>query len=350
MSLFQRLRNRSTTRRGGGTGYRRGIGLVGALIVVAILAVAGLGWYWSQSPAAFDVVAATAQRMPEGRDPRSVPGSVTTATLMNVAGRLLEKPGGYIGNDVMPPGVIMDNMPNWEFGVIVQVRDLAQALRNDMSRSRSQSTEDTDLAIAEPQFNFPSDSWWFPASEKEYRKGIDAVDRYFQNLVDKGNADTQFYARADNLNAWLGLVNKRLGSLAQRLSASVGEYRYNTDLAGDRAARQATPGRGASVVAETPWLQIDDVFYEARGSTWALMHFLRAVRVDFAGVLEDKNAEASMDQIIRSLEQSQRPVWSPVVLNGDGFGLLANHSLTMTSYIARANAAIIELRRLLSEG
>jgi hypothetical protein len=41
---------------------------------------------------------------------------------------------------------------------------------------------------------------------------------------------------------------------------------------------------------------------------------------------------------------------SPVVLNGGGFGLFANHSLVMGSYIARANAAIIDLRELLSRG
>ena len=39
-----------------------------------------------------------------------------------------------------------------------------------------------------------------------------------------------------------------------------------------------------------------------------------------------------------------------MVLNGDGFGPLANHSLVMGSHISRANAAIIDLRNLLAEG
>jgi hypothetical protein len=43
-------------------------------------------------------------------------------------------------------------------------------------------------------------------------------------------------------------------------------------------------------------------------------------------------------------------IWSPVILNGSGFGPLANHSLVMASYISRANAAIIDLRNLLAEG
>jgi hypothetical protein len=39
-----------------------------------------------------------------------------------------------------------------------------------------------------------------------------------------------------------------------------------------------------------------------------------------------------------------------MVLNGSGFGVLANHSLVMANYISRANAALIDLTELLSQG
>ena len=39
-----------------------------------------------------------------------------------------------------------------------------------------------------------------------------------------------------------------------------------------------------------------------------------------------------------------------MILNGNGFGFEANHSLVMASYIARANAAIADLRALLAQG
>jgi hypothetical protein len=39
-----------------------------------------------------------------------------------------------------------------------------------------------------------------------------------------------------------------------------------------------------------------------------------------------------------------------MVLNGSQFGLFANHSLMLANYIARANAAIIDLRNLLQQG
>jgi hypothetical protein len=37
-------------------------------------------------------------------------------------------------------------------------------------------------------------------------------------------------------------------------------------------------------------------------------------------------------------------------LNGSGFGIFANHSLVMASYISRAHAAISDLRALLAQG
>ena len=89
---------------------------------------------------------------------------------------------------------------------------------------------------------------------------------------------------------------------------------------------------------------------EARGSAWVLVHFLHAMEVDFDDVLRKKNALVSFRQIIRELEATQTPLHSPMVLNGSQFGLFANHSLIMANYISRANAAIIDLRKLLQEG
>lgn len=316
----------------------------GVLLLVLIL----IGWYWSFEPDPFDIDEITREMAPETSQ-RVTVGSPTTATIIKLMETLLEKPGGYISNDRLPPGVWLDNMPNWEFGVLVQVRDITRSLRNDFSRSQSQSVEDKDLIIAEPKFNFDNDSWLIPSTEGEYREGLQALRRYLQRLQDPAEPQAQFYARADNLSDWLGQVEKRLGSLSQRLSASVGQIRVNTDLGGDADARQSTPGPGELEI-KTPWLEIDDVFYETRGAAFALIQLLKAIEKDFDQVLRKKNALVSLRQIIRELEGTQQPLWSPVVLNGTGFGLFANHSLVMASYISRANAALIDLRQLLQQG
>ncbi len=321
---------------------------MGLLLATYALVVVVLGIRWSMTPAPFDVhEAARAHMHPAQQEP--VTGQYMVGTLIEVSRTLLDKPGGYLSNDIAPPGVLLDNMPNWEYGVLVQVRDLARAMRNDFSRSQSQSVEDGDLIVAEPLFNFDNASWMLPSTEGEYRKAIEALKRYDLRLGDENASDAQFYARADNLRDWLGMVEKRLGSLSQRLSASVGQVRTNTDLSGDPAARQSTDA-ASQLMVRTPWNEVDDVFYEARGATWALLHFLRAAAIDFGPVLEKKNAQVSLEQIIRELEGSQATVWSPVILNGRGFGLIANHSLVMASYVSRANAALIDLRNLLAQG
>ena len=278
-----------------------------------------------------------------------VTGTTTTSALLEVANTMLNKRGGYMSNDIMPPWVFLDNVPNWEFGVLTQVRDLARVMRNDFSRSQTQSTEDPDLALADPLFHYSSDRWIPPDTEGRYEKAMESLESYLTRLADPNQPDAQFYARADNLRTWLGLVEKRLGSLSQRLSASIGQERLNTDLSGDTAATQSTDTPG-EVDVKTSWFKIDDVFYETRGSTWALIHFLKAMEVDFYEVLSKKNALISYRQIIRELESTQEPLHAPMVLNGDKFGVFANHSLVMANYISRANAAIMDLRFLLSQG
>ncbi|MBF0181687.1 MAG: DUF2333 family protein [Magnetococcales bacterium] len=323
-------------------------GVGGVVVVIVLVALWGMAVVWSREPEPFDPRAATLERF-SGDQARLVTGAVVTHTLIRVARTLLEKPGGYLTNDKTPPGVFMDNMPAWEFGVLTQTRALVQSMRNDFSRSQSQSVEDPDLARGEPQFNFNNNSWIMPATEEEYRAGLRYLDNYLVRLVDPKQTTAQFYARADNLAAWIDVVSKRLGALSQKLRSSVGQQRLNTDLGGEPDSRQSTPVAEQEFV-KTPWLLIDDVFYEARGSCWALLHFLRAMEVDFQEILRKKNALVSLRQIIRELEPTQDMVWSPMVLNGGGFGLLANHSMVMGAYVSRANAALIDLRNLLQRG
>ncbi|MFT7286471.1 MAG: hypothetical protein ACI87W_000577 [Halieaceae bacterium] len=327
-------------------------GILAALLLVYLVVIAVLGIYWSIAPDKFDVLE-NARRFSttavSGESAAPVTGAVTTAALLGVVDALLNKPGGFLSNDRLPPGPYLDNIPNWEYGALVQSRDLARALRENFSRSQSQSTEDADLVVAEPRFNFQTDSWLIPSSESKYREAMRYTQAYLARLTDPANPDAQFYARADNLREWVAMVNTRLGSLSQRLSASVGRRRINTDLAGEESASQSTAAP-EEIEVRTPWHEIDDVFYESRGAAWALIHFLRAAEIDFAEVLQKKNAQVSLRQIIRELEGTQEVVWSPIILNGTGFGLVANHSLVMASYISRANASLIDLRDLLSQG
>ena len=315
--------------------------VTGIVVGVIALFIIILGIYWSRTPKIFWV-----NEYVEADN--KVVGYSTADTLIRVAETLLDKPGGYLVNDKSPPGLYLDNMPNWEKGVLTQVKDLSRVFRNDYSRSQSQSKEDPDLLIATEKFFSESNSWMFPPTERRFREGIEAVTKYRDRLT-AGDEDAQFFARADNLREWLAEVEKRLGSLTRRLGDSVAKTRINENLASDPSA-EAAQTQPDVIDVRTSWFEVDDIFFEARGTAWALLHFLRAAEFDFANVIEDKNAKVSVRQVIRELEASLAPLSSPIILNGGGYGLFANHSLVMANYLARANAAVINLRELLDQG
>lgn len=333
------------------------------LIGVLLFAIAE---YWGSEGEPFDVLAVSMKDAKVENRQELPLGYAYASALVHIADTLLNKPGGFLANDMFPPGVLEDNMPNWEYGALTALRDGTSALRNHIARAQSQSKEDPDLAKAEPMFYFDHKSWQLPSSESEYSKGIEAMERYRDRLRKKvgpppsdTSNEAQFYSRADNLRQYLEILEKRLGSLSNRLSASASGASPGTPSATAPPPASGKPGEvlpvipafeESRVVAKTSWWYIDDIFFEARGYCWATIHILRAVEFDFRDILGNKTALVSLQAIIRELEEGQADYLSPVILNGGGFGLFANYSLTLANYIARANAATIDLRNLLQQG
>lgn len=279
----------------------------------------------------------------------SVIGDAFTATNIFLIDTILNKPGGYLSNDILVKAKVYDNMPSWELGVLYMTRDSADALRVYLSRSRSQSLENESLKKGVPLLGYNNSSWIIPSTESQYSKAQVEITKYLDTISDPTKSDAQFYARADNLADWLEKVSGRLGSYSQRLSASKEQERENIDLANDPNAQQSTYSAD-TIVAKTDYLDIDNVFWEVRGSSWALIHLMKAAEEDFADVLDKKNAGVSMRQIIRELEDTQQFKSFPMVLNGEPFGIFANHSLSLANYISRINASINDMIDILNNG
>jgi hypothetical protein len=280
----------------------------------------------------------------------AAPGIHTVAMAVGIGDALLTKPGGFLYNDRMPPGVFLDNTQSWECGNLMALRDFVRALRNDFSRSQSQSVENADVKEADLRFAIDPKSWMLPSAETEYRLGIEALERYLSDLSGGDQPRARFFARADNLAAYLAVVEKRLGSFGVRLSSSVPDSDLAAAIGIPRAGSDSALADEEPVPIQTPWHQVDNVYYCARGYSWALFHLMQAITSDFEGVLVAKRAEVSLQQIIRDLKGATKPMGSPIVLNGDGYGILANHSLVLASYIAKANAALMDLRMLMQQG
>lgn len=298
------------------------------LFLLLFLLVLVLGWRWSREPPTFAVPTAG---MEQAR-----PGQVLISTLHNVGLVLTEKPGGYVRNDLLPPGLLLDNMSAWERGVLDQVRELTHVLYQGGGK-HVRWVKESDLAEAERAFSVESESWVMPAVERDLARGGIALQHYAERLGRGGEGVLP--PQEAHLQQWLGDVAARLNHMSARLNAASPAHSV---LAKDEDA-----AAGMSLLPETSWWQIDDVFYEARGSAWALLHLLKAVELEFGALLSQRHAELSLRAAIHELEATQQSIWSPVILNGSGFGLFANHSLVMANYLHRAQSDITDVQMLL---
>jgi hypothetical protein len=78
-----------------------------------------------------------------------------------------------------------------------------------------------------------------------------------------------------------------------------------------------------------------------------MIAILQAIEIDFNDVIVERGAKEKFAQAVRELTPTQQALYSPVILNGEGFGFVANHSLVMASYLARAQAAVADCRQQL---
>ncbi|QEA40321.1 DUF2333 family protein [Pistricoccus aurantiacus] len=296
------------------------------LAVIYLLVTLALGIWWSRTPDTFDVKRAAAMQQGfEGVEnptpPISVPkarGAVSVATLIASIDTLLEKPGGYLRNDVMPPGLWLDNMPSWELGVLRQTRLMTELL------AQNADGEAASLEEAVERLSAGDEEWFYPSTERHLAKAQEALDYYFESMTNKGG---DRLAPSDELPAsWLNQAAERLDWLSHRLSASVVEREALRDLNIDP---QELP-------EHTPWYRIDNVFFETRGATWAMLVQLRALMADYPQLMQQARIQTDVKRLIAELNFTQRRLWSPLILNGSGFGIFANHSLMMANYTLKA--------------
>nr|WP_298415495.1 DUF2333 family protein [uncultured Halomonas sp.] len=287
------------------------------LLVLYLVICMGLGIWWSQRPDDFDVTQAVLEQREQPKEP-GARGTVMTATLNTTIETLLEKPGGYIRNDKLPPGVWLDNMPSWEYGVLSQARLLTRALPSFGDGDTSLLNDAADALDSD------SRDWLFPGAEEPYRRALITLHGYLLSFNNPGMSG--FADNGDALAQWLRDAGKALDELTRRLSASVDDPEALRELGVDES----------ELPDATPWLQIDNTFFVARGETWALLHYLQAVEQDYADVIAKAGGEEALGRLIAELKLAQRRLWSPVILNGTGFGMFANHSLLLANYIQNA--------------
>ena len=285
-----------------------------AIVVLILLGVGAYGtvaFLQSAKPDEPELIAVEGQ--PEGY--------ATVTMIHDLMQRQLDGFGGWLPNDLpLSPGWFLDNVPNFQLGVLQVVRHASRVLRDNLSRQRTSDAVHKEADLAYTAFANDPHRWAFPSAEGAFSRGNAALERFRADLGGKAN----FYPRADNLIQLIDPLISELGAVATLLLKS-----------------RTAPD-------EVGWLEIDNNFYYAQGVGWAMLGLMRAVQHDFRAVLQDKNAQEITAQIIQSLEESQFEPW--IVTNGRKDGVLANHSNNLKVHLDDARQKMNSLASILRQG
>ncbi len=264
------------------------------------------------------------------RDAAFEEGQSHTVAVMTALIKREVKDTYWVANDpFFYPGAFLDNMPNFQMGVISAVARFSVELADQIGRTRGASPIDDDLNTAKGELQFRGTRWLWDFSESvlptqtaegHYNVALKALLSYNQRLA-KGEA--VFERRADNLLATLDRIALDIGSASADLD---------------------------DAVANRPWLidfTADDVFYSVKGQLYGYVMILRGVEKDFAPVIAEKKLESAYGQMLRSFEQAvELDPW--VVINGNPDSqFLPSHLTAQGFYLLRARTQLREITDIL---
>ncbi|MFQ5785639.1 MAG: DUF2333 family protein [Alphaproteobacteria bacterium] len=228
------------------------------------------------------------------------------------------------------PAAALDNMPNFQQGIIAALSRFAIELTDQIGRTRGSSEVDPDLEKAAGLLKYSGTVWifdlstsWAPTapSEQQYRAARRALTRYNERLA---AGEAVFERRTDNLLATL-----------DRFAADIG----SSSAALDRHLRE-----NAGWTIDT---RADDLFYGVKGRLYAYYLLLRELAVDFRNVLDDRDLGPAWEQMLASFRAAATlDPW--VVVNGAPDGLfLPSHLATQGFYLLRARTQLREITNIL---
>lgn len=227
------------------------------------------------------------------------------------------------------PGALLDNMPNFQRGIIYALSRFAIEMSDQIGRIRGSSQVDADLDNAAGRLKYPSDIWVFDfatslapttTSEAQYRAARRAFLSYNKRLA---AGEAKFERRADNLQATL-----------ERIGADLGSQSAGIDHA----------------IAGSGWLidfEADDVFYLTKGRLYGYYQLLAAFRVDFRRIIDERELGPAWEQMLASMRHAAQmdPLF---VVNGAPDGqMLPSHLAAQGFYLLRARTQLKEIANIL---
>jgi hypothetical protein len=230
------------------------------------------------------------------------------------------------------PGGLLDNMPNFQRGIMAALGRFSTELMDQLGRTRGSSQVDRDLDQARGFLNEQPSVWlWQPSvslwpsatSAQKYRAGRDKLIAYNKRLA-AGQA--VFERRADNLQALIDRIANDIGSDSAVID------RHIVESAGDLFD-----------------MQCDDIFYFNKGRLYANYLLLRELGKDFANVIRDRDLTNAWNGTVETFRvAAQLHPW--IVWNGypDAF-VVPNHLAAQGFYLLRARTQLREISGILQK-
>lgn len=232
-------------------------------------------------------------------------GAALSNAIRNRLEREMDSAFGWSVNDlIISPTAWLDNRANRQLGTIFAVRMLINFFSTNLAKYGKVDAENELLKQArENRFAFTADSWWFPSSEDEYKKGIAAVKKYEADLI-KGTAI--YNLRSDDM---YNLLTYIIGT--QFIDQPLGLLVQNDD--------------------EVSHTDLDDRIYYAQGVILVLRDFLRV----FVHLYPDIKKKGGEDNIrIAFKEMDLICTFDPLlVLRGHHDSVMADHRGKMARYL-----------------
>lgn len=228
------------------------------------------------------------------------------------------------------PGAMLDNMPNFQQGIMSALARFGFELTDQLGRTRGSSEADTDLQRAAGLLQYPGNVWiWNPSvslaprasSESQYREARRRLMNYNTRLA-AGSAN--YDIRADNLLATIERFAADLGSSSALID------RHLTEDAGSFFDSGA-----------------DDVFYLTKGKLYGYYMILKGLGTDFAPIIKERNLQKPWNEMVESFRKAALlDPW--VVMNGaPDAQFQPNHLAMQGFYLLRARTQLREISNIL---
>jgi hypothetical protein len=271
-------------------------------------------------------------------DPQFAPRNVATgesravATAADLVTREVDVHAWTPMTPFFMPAAILDNMPNFQRGIISALGRFATELMDQVGRTRGSSQTDHDLEQARGFLNEQPNIWlWQPSvslmpsttSAQKYRAGRDRLIAYNKRLA-AGQA--VFERRADNLQGVIDRIANDVGSDSAVIDQHI------IEKAGDLFDTRA-----------------DDIFYFNKGRLYTYYLLLRELGADFQNVIRERELTNAWNGTVESFRvAAQLDPW--LVWNGylDAL-LIPNHLAAQGFYLLRARTQLREISNILQK-